>query len=184
MPTRSSVTVSSASPTMPKAAGVDGVLVVDYPPEECEAFAALLEARGIDLIFLIAPTSSDAAHRQRRQVGRRIRLPCLAQGRDGCRPLRHRRRHSDDPAHQGTRETTRRRRLRHPRCGDGTRRFRSRRRGRHRQRAGAAARRRVDRRGTDDRGAIHGRDPGRARRPSPQTLSRAAGEGARQGQLR
>lgn len=43
-----------------KAAGVDGVLVVDYPPEECAEFAALLTAQEIDLIFLIAPTSSDA----------------------------------------------------------------------------------------------------------------------------
>ena len=43
-----------------KAAGVDGVLVVDYPPEECVEFAALLKARGMDPIFLIAPTSSDA----------------------------------------------------------------------------------------------------------------------------
>jgi tryptophan synthase alpha chain len=41
------------------AAGVDGVLVVDYPPEECADFAALLKARAIDPIFLIAPTSSD-----------------------------------------------------------------------------------------------------------------------------
>jgi len=41
------------------AAGVDGVLVVDYPPEECEAFAALLKAKGLDLIFLLAPTSTD-----------------------------------------------------------------------------------------------------------------------------
>ena len=41
-----------------KAAGVDGVLVVDYPPEECTDFAALLRARGLDPIFLIAPTSS------------------------------------------------------------------------------------------------------------------------------
>ena len=40
-------------------AGVDGVLVVDYPPEECADFAALLKARGIDPIFLIAPTSTD-----------------------------------------------------------------------------------------------------------------------------
>jgi tryptophan synthase alpha chain len=39
-------------------AGVDGVLVVDYPPEECEAFAALLQARGMDPIFLLAPTST------------------------------------------------------------------------------------------------------------------------------
>ncbi|MBB6577263.1 tryptophan synthase alpha chain [Comamonas odontotermitis] len=40
------------------AAGVDGVLVVDYPPEECEAFAADLRRHGMDLIFLLAPTST------------------------------------------------------------------------------------------------------------------------------
>jgi tryptophan synthase alpha chain len=49
------------------AAGVDGVLVVDYPPEECEAFAAGLRARGLDPIFLLAPTSTDA---RIAQVGR------------------------------------------------------------------------------------------------------------------
>ena len=42
------------------AAGVDGLLVVDYPPEECEAFAAQLREAGLDLIFLLAPTSTDA----------------------------------------------------------------------------------------------------------------------------
>ena len=42
-----------------RAAGVDGVLVVDYPPEECEAFAATLRANGLDPIFLLAPTSTD-----------------------------------------------------------------------------------------------------------------------------
>ena len=41
-------------------AGVDGVLIVDYPPEECEAFAADLRAHHLDLIFLLAPTSTDA----------------------------------------------------------------------------------------------------------------------------
>jgi tryptophan synthase alpha chain len=41
------------------AAGVDGVLIVDYPPEECEDFAADLKAAGLDLIFLLAPTSTD-----------------------------------------------------------------------------------------------------------------------------
>ncbi len=39
-------------------AGIDGVLIVDYPPEECEAFAADLRAHGMDLIFLLAPTST------------------------------------------------------------------------------------------------------------------------------
>ena len=42
-----------------KAAGVDGVLVVDYPPEEAEAFATPLKAAGLDPIFLLAPTSTD-----------------------------------------------------------------------------------------------------------------------------
>jgi tryptophan synthase alpha chain len=41
------------------AAGVDGLLIVDYPPEECEDFAADLKAAGLDLIFLLAPTSTD-----------------------------------------------------------------------------------------------------------------------------
>lgn len=41
------------------AAGVDGVLIVDYPPEECEAFATSLREHGMDLIFLLAPTSTD-----------------------------------------------------------------------------------------------------------------------------
>ncbi len=40
-------------------AGVDGVLVVDYPPEECEDFAAQMHAQGMDTIFLLAPTSTD-----------------------------------------------------------------------------------------------------------------------------
>jgi len=40
-------------------AGVDGLLVVDYPPEECEALAASLKQAGMDLIFLLAPTSTD-----------------------------------------------------------------------------------------------------------------------------
>lgn len=39
-------------------AGVDGVLVVDYPPEECEEFAASMKRNGLDPIFLLAPTST------------------------------------------------------------------------------------------------------------------------------
>ena len=50
------------------AAGVDGVLVVDYPPEECVDFAARLRAKGIDLIFLLAPTSTDERMRQVAEV--------------------------------------------------------------------------------------------------------------------
>jgi tryptophan synthase alpha chain len=45
-------------------AGVDGVLIVDYPPEECEEFAAELKNHGLDLIFLLAPTSTDERMQQ------------------------------------------------------------------------------------------------------------------------
>ena len=41
-------------------AGVDGVLLVDLPPEECDEVAPLFKTRGVDLIFLIAPTTTDA----------------------------------------------------------------------------------------------------------------------------
>jgi tryptophan synthase alpha chain len=41
-------------------AGVDGVLVVDYPPEESKDLATMLRAHGIDMIFLLAPTSTEA----------------------------------------------------------------------------------------------------------------------------
>jgi tryptophan synthase alpha chain len=40
-------------------AGVDGVLVVDYPPEECVAFAQELGQYDLAPIFLLAPTSTD-----------------------------------------------------------------------------------------------------------------------------
>lgn len=46
------------------AAGVDGVLIVDYPPEECEDFAIELKNNGMDLIFLLAPTSTDERMQQ------------------------------------------------------------------------------------------------------------------------
>jgi tryptophan synthase alpha chain len=46
------------------AAGVDGVLVVDYPPEVSGDLAAQLRRHGIDLIFLLAPTSTERRIRQ------------------------------------------------------------------------------------------------------------------------
>ena len=41
-------------------AGVDGVLVVDYPPEESAEFARAMKANALDPIFLLAPTSTAA----------------------------------------------------------------------------------------------------------------------------
>ena len=41
-------------------AGVDGLIVVDLPPEEAEELAGPARANGIDFIFLTAPTTDDA----------------------------------------------------------------------------------------------------------------------------
>jgi tryptophan synthase alpha chain len=43
-----------------QASGVDGVIVVDYPPEEAGEFATLLGARGLAPIFLLSPTTPAA----------------------------------------------------------------------------------------------------------------------------
>ena len=43
-----------------QAVGVDGVLTVDYPPEECTAFLECLTKHDLDPIFLLAPTTIDA----------------------------------------------------------------------------------------------------------------------------
>ncbi len=49
-------------------AGIDGLLIVDYPPEECRDFAAELRVVGMDLIFLLAPTSTAQRMQQVAQV--------------------------------------------------------------------------------------------------------------------
>ena len=51
------------------AAGVDGLIVVDYPPEECASFATLAKRRSIDPIFLLAPTSTEARIAEVARVG-------------------------------------------------------------------------------------------------------------------
>ena len=52
-----------------KDAGVDGVIVVDYPPEEAAPFAALAKSSGIDAIFLLAPTSTPSRIEQVARIG-------------------------------------------------------------------------------------------------------------------
>jgi tryptophan synthase alpha chain len=53
-----------------KRADADGVLVVDYPPEEARALVSLLDARGIDTIFLLSPTTTDDRLAQVAKLGR------------------------------------------------------------------------------------------------------------------
>lgn len=43
--------------TLAAESGVDGVLTVDYPPEECTEFVAVLKQHHIDTIFLLSPTT-------------------------------------------------------------------------------------------------------------------------------
>jgi tryptophan synthase alpha chain len=51
------------------AAGVDGVLALDLPIEEAEEFRDTLCGRGIDTIFLLSPTTTDARIRRAAQLG-------------------------------------------------------------------------------------------------------------------
>ena len=101
-----------------KAAGVDGVLVVDYPPEEAREFAALLEARGLAPIFLHLTHDAPAAHRRHRGGRARLRLLRLAQGRDGRGPPRHRRGRREARRDPQAREAAGGGGLRHPRRGE------------------------------------------------------------------
>ena len=50
-------------------AGVDGVLILDLPIEEAGDFRAMLEARGIDTILLLSPTTSDERLRKAAALG-------------------------------------------------------------------------------------------------------------------
>ena len=47
-----------------RAAGVDGLIVPDLPPEEADELQGALEQSAIDLVFLLAPTSDEARMRQ------------------------------------------------------------------------------------------------------------------------
>ena len=51
-------------------AGADGVLIVDYPPEEAATIVSLLDRRGLDTIFLLSPTTTDARLKQVAALGR------------------------------------------------------------------------------------------------------------------
>jgi tryptophan synthase alpha chain len=51
-------------------AGVDGVLVLDLPIEEAGDFRDAMAARGIDMIFLLSPTTTDARVKDAAKLGR------------------------------------------------------------------------------------------------------------------
>ena len=51
-------------------AGVDGVLLLDLPIEESESMRGALDSRGIDQIFLVSPTTTDARLAEASRLGR------------------------------------------------------------------------------------------------------------------
>ena len=53
-----------------KAAGADGVLILDYPVEEAEPLRAPLVDAGLDPVFLISPTTTDERIRRSGELGR------------------------------------------------------------------------------------------------------------------
>jgi tryptophan synthase alpha chain len=50
-------------------AGVDGVLALDLPIEEAGAFREIVGAAGLDVIFLLSPTTTDARIRRAAELG-------------------------------------------------------------------------------------------------------------------
>ena len=54
-----------------KAAGVDGILTLDLPPEEAGEIATACKAHGVETVFIVAPTTPDA------------RLPIIAKATTG-----------------------------------------------------------------------------------------------------
>jgi tryptophan synthase alpha chain len=53
-----------------KASDADGVLVVDYPPEEAQQLVKALDARSLDTIFLLSPTTTDERLGKIAELGR------------------------------------------------------------------------------------------------------------------
>jgi tryptophan synthase alpha chain len=53
-----------------RSSGADGVLVVDYPPEEARPLVEMLDARGLDTVFLLSPTTTDARLAEVARLGR------------------------------------------------------------------------------------------------------------------
>jgi tryptophan synthase alpha chain len=53
-----------------KAVGVDGVIVVDYPPEESQGLLETMDAVGIDVVYLLSPTSTAERIEMVANVGR------------------------------------------------------------------------------------------------------------------
>ncbi len=81
------------------AAGVDGMIIVNLPPEEASELLELMRARGLELIFLVAPTTTPERIGLIAGTRRRLHLLCRAQGRDRRYASAHRRYCGTDRSH-------------------------------------------------------------------------------------
>lgn len=66
-------------------AGVDGVLALDLPIEEAGEFREVLASAGLDTIFLLSPTTSDARIRKAAELGRGFLYGISRHGVTGAR---------------------------------------------------------------------------------------------------
>ena len=82
-----------------RAAGVDGVLVLDLPIEEADDFRNMLAARGIDTILLLSPTTTDERLRKAASLGSGFLYAISRLGVTGARDQPGRRRAGDGAAH-------------------------------------------------------------------------------------
>ncbi len=71
-----------------RASGADGILCVDMPPEEADDLQLATDAAGLDMIFLLAPTSDRARLDAVARAGARLRLLRVDHGHDGGRGAR------------------------------------------------------------------------------------------------
>ena len=119
------------------AVGVSGTIVSDLVPDEAEAWNAASAAAGIDTIFLVAPTSTDARIREGSGTFDRLRLRGLPDGGHGRGERRaHRRDGTRSEGSSGPDGSPGVRRLRYLDAGTRPHGVRGRRRGGGRERAG------------------------------------------------
>ncbi len=69
------------------AAGVDGTLLLDLPIEESGPMRSALDERGIDQIFLVSPTTTDARLREAGRLGRGFLYAISRLGVTGARDV-------------------------------------------------------------------------------------------------
>ena len=94
-------------------AGVDGVLVVDLPPEEADAIRQALIDHELDEIFLLAPTTTETRIRQICGQAKRVSLLCVVARDDRRGPPGYGGRSGTYEVHPDTRHPARRHRVRH-----------------------------------------------------------------------